>query len=67
MQQFLKSTRRTAGARIVAAQLLQQFLVAVDNALTADSPLYARFRRESLLAFLSWLETKRGLGVVAFS
>jgi len=67
MQQFLKSAGGTAGTEVVAAQFLQQFLVAVNDALPADGPLHARFGRESLLAFLSWLETRRGLGAVAFS
>jgi len=35
MQQWLKSPPRSAHARIVAAELLAQFLVAVDDAVAA--------------------------------
>jgi hypothetical protein len=35
MQQFLKSPRRSAHAGIVAAELLAQFLVAMDDAVAA--------------------------------
>jgi hypothetical protein len=52
MQQFLKPARGTARAGIVAAQLFQQLLVAVNDAIRAGRALDAGFGRETLLAFL---------------
>lgn len=65
MQQFLKSARGAARAQIVAAQLFQQLLAAVDDARSADGALDARFGGESLLSLTRDLESR--LGVDAFS
>jgi hypothetical protein len=43
-QQFLKPTPRTAGARVIAAQLLEELLVAVHD---AQSAAHVRFGRIS--------------------
>jgi hypothetical protein len=55
MQQFLKAARGTAGAEVVSAQLLRQFLAAMDDAVTA---LNLSFGREPLAAFAAWLVEK---------
>ena len=61
MQQFLKSAARVAWARIISAQLLKEFLFAVDYASTA---LDASFRREALPPLTCFLETRIGRGVL---
>ena len=58
MQQFLKSAGGTARAQIVAAQLFQQLLAAVDDAQAAEGALDARFRGETLLPFTRCLESR---------
>ena len=67
MQQFLKSAGGTARTQIVAAQLLQQLFVAVDDAQSAERAFDARFGWETLLPFTRCLETERGRYVVWFS
>jgi hypothetical protein len=54
MQQFLKPTGGSAWARIVATELLQEFLVPVDHAVSA---LDARLGRETLATLTGGLET----------
>jgi hypothetical protein len=60
MQQFLKPTAGFARARIVAAQLLAEFLVSVHKAISAFD---ASFGRESLATFTRDLETRTDRGV----
>jgi len=59
MQQFLKPATGTAWAGIVAAKLLDEFLVAVHNAISVFD---AGFGRESPATFTRNLETKTGRG-----
>jgi hypothetical protein len=59
MQQLLKPAFRSAWARIVAAELLEQLLRAVDEPMTA---LHAGFRRETPATLASDLETEIGRG-----
>ena len=56
-QHFLKTTSRTTGARIVAAELLNQFFVTVDDPETAFD---VRFRRKPLAALTAALERRIG-------
>ena len=46
MQQFLKPARGAARARVIAPEFLQQFLAAVDDAVTAFA--YVRLRTDSM-------------------
>lgn len=54
MQQRLKSAPGAAGTQIVAAQLLDEFLVSADDAIPSFD---ARFGREALAALASDLES----------
>jgi hypothetical protein len=64
MQQCLKAPRRTARARIVAPELLEQFLIAMHH---ANAAFDMGFGWESLAAFTSDLERMRVLQVQRFS
>jgi hypothetical protein len=55
MQQFLKAARGAAGAEVVPAQFFRQFLLAMDDAVTA---LNLGFGWEPLAAFAAWLVEK---------
>jgi hypothetical protein len=55
MQQFLKPATRPARAWVVAAELLEKFLVAVDDPVSA---LYARFGGIAALTLARGLETE---------
>src|SRR5687767_14412984 len=57
MQQRLKSLPRSARARIVAAELLDQFLVAMDEPQPALDP---RLTREALTPLRGDLESRGG-------
>ena len=57
MQQFLKPAAGATWAGIVAAELLDEFLVPVHNAISAFD---SGFGRESLAAFTRGLETSIG-------
>ena len=63
MQQFLKSAAGLARARVVATELLDQLLVAVDRAFAA---LDARFGGEALPSLTGGLESscRRGRGIL---
>jgi hypothetical protein len=54
MQQFLKAPPGAAGARVVAAKFLDQFLVAVDD---PDAALDARFGWIALAAFAAYFKS----------
>jgi hypothetical protein len=56
MQQRLKRASRAARAEVVSAELFQQFLVAMDEALAA---FYFGLRREAFPAFADDLESSR--------
>lgn len=56
-QQRLKALAGPAGARVVAAELLLQMLVAMHD---TDASLDARFGREALTPFARYLETRTG-------
>jgi hypothetical protein len=60
MQQFLKPMAGPTWTWIIAAELLDQFLVPVYDAITA---LYARFGRETFLTLTRGLETRNGRGI----
>ncbi len=55
MQHLLKPLARIAWARIVATELLDEFFVAVDDALAALDP---GFGGETLPAFAHWLKSR---------
>jgi hypothetical protein len=55
MQHFLKAASGTAWAEVVPAQLLIQFFLAVNDAVTA---LNLGFRRETFTALAAWLSEK---------
>lgn len=55
MQQFLKPAAGVAWARVIATQLLDEFLVPVYD---AEPALDLRFGRESLAAFTGGLESR---------
>jgi len=59
MQQFLKPARGTARAGVVAAQLLAQLFVAVDDAVAT---LDAGFRWETAAALASDLDAESSRG-----
>ena len=59
MQQFLKPPRRAARAGILAAQLLAQLLVAVDDAIAT---LDACFRRETAATLTGDLDAESSRG-----
>jgi hypothetical protein len=63
MQQFLKPVAGTAWTWVVAAELLDQFLVPVHDAVAA---LDAGFGREAFPALTRGLETRTGRGVLAW-
>jgi len=54
MQQFLKAAARSARAEVIASQLLDQFLVTVDDAVAA---LDVRLRGESPASFTRTLKS----------
>jgi hypothetical protein len=53
---FLQALAGAAGTEIVAAELLDEFLVAVND---ANAPLDLRFGRESLTTFAHPFESRR--------
>jgi len=59
MQQRLKPKTGAAGARIISAKLLDQFLASVHDAVAA---LDLRFRRETFATFARDLKTSAGRG-----
>ena len=63
MQQFLKPAAGVARAWIVAAELFEELLVTVHDAMTAFDP---GFRGEAFPAFTRRLETGIGRGVWAW-
>jgi hypothetical protein len=56
MQQFLKSARRAAWTQVVAAELLVELFVDVNDAVAA---LHVRFGREPAAALTRALESRR--------
>jgi len=62
MQQFLKPAVGAAGTEVVAAELLEEFLVTVDHAVAAAD---MGFGRESPLPFTCRLEKRSRLDVAA--
>jgi hypothetical protein len=60
MQQFLKPATGTAGAEVVATELLDEFLVTVHDAISAFD---AGFGGETLSTLARCLETSTGRGV----
>ena len=67
MQQFLKPARGAARAWVVATELFDQFLVAMDEAGDLSlRALDAGFGREPFPALTRGLETSIGRGVVVW-
>ena len=64
MQQFLKPPAGFAGARVIAAELLDKFLAPVYDAVSAFD---TGFGWESLAAFTCGLETSIGRGLWLWS
>jgi hypothetical protein len=57
MQHFLKAAVRPARARVVAAELLDEFLVTVDD---AEAALHVRLGREAATTLTGALESTAG-------
>ena len=66
MQQFLKSASGAARTKVVTAQLLHQFFVAVDDTWPTDGALDARLRGETLLRLLVASKREEVLVLVLF-
>jgi hypothetical protein len=60
MQQLLKAAVRPARARVVAAELFEQILPAVDD---ADAALHVRLGRETAPALTRALESRARRGM----
>ena len=63
MQQFLKPAAGVAWARVVTAELFEEFFIPVHYAMAAFDP---GFRRESLPTLTRCLETRTGRGAWAW-